>query len=151
MRSRLKREKKMDHNTAKFSFVNTEGNLVEVTSKKYSFNTEDVLINTFGQEAIDNYNKTGKLDSEFTLENVKEDFPQLLQMEEARIDWKEQDYDEMLRVYLFFLRYKKHALLRQYASDSETVLSLLEQMKSHLNSVRKNISESKKQETTKLP
>lgn len=141
----------MNHKTEKFSFVDIEGKPVEINSREYTFNTEDVLIKTFGKEAIDNYNKTGKLDAEFTLENVKEDFPQLLQMDDVRIDWKEQGYDGMLRVYLFFLRYKKLALLRQYASDSETIVSLLDQMKSHLNSVRENISQSKKKETTKSP
>lgn len=141
----------MEHKTEKFSFVNQSGEKIEVSSLKYTFNTEEVLINTFGKEAIDKYNQTGKLDAEFSLENVKEDFPKLLNLGDENINWKDQDYDELLRVYLFFLRYKKTALLRQYASDSETVLSLLEQMKSHLNSVRKNISESKKQETTKLP
>lgn len=141
----------MEHRTEKFSFVNQSGEKIEVSSRKYSFNTEEVLIKTFGKEAIDKYNQTGKLDAEFTLDNVREDFPKLLNLGDENINWKEQDYDELLRVYLFFLRYKKTALLRQYASESETVLSLLEQMKSHLNSVRKNISENKKQETTKLP
>lgn len=139
----------MEHKTTTFTFENTAGKEVEIHSRKYTFDTEDVLVKTFGKEAINKHKTTGKMEAEFTLKDVKEDFPKLLDLGNQKIDWSKQDYDEILRVYLFFIRYKKNAQMRQYILDSETIASLLGQMKTHLSSIRGHISQSKKEEITK--
>lgn len=128
-----------EHRSETFTFIDIEGHKTEITTKKYTFNLEKILTNRFGEKALDEYNRTGKLECNISLEAVKCDFPELLELGEKRIDWSVQDYDELMQVYLFFIRFKKNAMLRAYRLDQEMIVSDLGIMSRLLNSLPKDI------------
>lgn len=128
----------MNHETKQFIFCDSDGKEIKVTSKKYSFKLQGILEKRFGKDALEKYNKTGILDADITLENAIQDMPKLLVGKIDKIDFAE-EYDEIISVYTFFLRYKKNAFLRQLQSDREMLASNLEILTTTLNSMPKDI------------
>jgi hypothetical protein len=135
----------MSHYTETFAFINKAGKEVELESVPYSIEIEDdVLVKRFGREALDSFAKTHTLNYKITLEHIKEDFPKLLSPGSAvkNIDWRKQAgkyYDEMKRVYYFFLEYDSNAQLRQLESLKTTTLSSIEALKKILTSTPESI------------
>ncbi len=125
------------HKIEIFRFVK-DGNEVEVKSKPYTFAIEEVLVKRFTKEKLHTFNQTGKFDAEIELDAIQEDFPKLLN-EVDGINWQNQDYDELLRVYLFFIAYKRNALLRRFELEKKTLFSDLETMSKIINSLPDNI------------
>lgn len=126
----------MNHDIERFCFADKSQKEVVVSSKPYSFEIEEVLVKRFGRDVLDRYAKTHNLKFDITLKEVEEDFPQLLDGNLKRIDWKKQSgkhFDEMMRVYYFFLEYKLNAQLRALTSQEEILRSSLETMKQVLN------------------
>ena len=78
------------------------------------------------------------------LEHIKNDFPKLLKGDLSGINWKEQSgkyYDELRRVYSFFLDYDSNVQLRQSVQLKETLALSIKEMQTILTSMPENISE----------
>ena len=130
----------MTHKTKKFAFLNSEGESVEVTTKQYCFEVEDVLKNRFG-EFDDLLNQTD-IELNISLEDVEADFPKLLELGDNKIDWSKQEYDTLLEIYGFFLLYKRNAIVRLLTSNKEILASEVEKAKAILHSMPELISRS---------
>ena len=130
----------MTHKTKKFTFLNSEGESIEVTTKQYCFEVEDVLKNRFG-EYDDLLNQTD-IELNISLEDVEADFPKLLELGDNKIIWRKQDYDTLLEVYGFFLLYKRNAIVRLLTSNKEMLASEVEKAKAILRSMPELISQS---------
>lgn len=108
------------------------------------------LVNRFGEEALEKFNKTGVLDKDIKLSDIEEDFPKLLKGKGIRsIVWKEQIYDTLLEVYVFFIKYKRNALLRNIESEKEMLASNLETLQTIISSLPENILQKLNLENTK--
>lgn len=141
----------MIHTTEKFLFADKEGKEVEISSVPYSFVIEDILIKRFGKKALDEFAATHRLNYNITLKDAEEDLPQLLSVGSVNINWSTQQgkyFDEMCRVYYFFLQYKSNAQLRVLQSQSEILRLSLETMKTIFSSMPENILASMKAENT---
>jgi|GEM_PF-2164958 len=130
----------MTHKTKRFTFLNSEGESIEVTNKQYCFEVEDVLKNRFG-EYDDLLNQTD-IELNISLEDVEADFPKLLELGDNKIIWRKQDYDTLLEVYGFFLLYKRNAIVRLLTSNKEMLASEVEKAKAILRSMPELISQS---------
>jgi hypothetical protein len=135
----------MTHATEKFKFVDVDGNVVEFESTPYSFDLEEkVLVNRFGKEKIEEFANTHALNFKIKLDHIKEDFPKLLQGDLSRIDFSKQSgeyYDELRRVYCFFLEYDSNAQLRLSEALKKTLASNIETLKTIMNSMPESILE----------
>ena len=134
----------MIHKTEKFKLLDIDGKIVEFESMPYSFDLEEnVLIARFGKEKIEEFANTHMLTFKIRLEHIKEDFPKLLQGDLSRIDFGKQTgeyYDELRRVYCFFLEYDSNVQLRQSEQLKEMLASNIETLKTILASTPENIS-----------
>jgi len=151
----------MDHKIKTFTFVTKNKKQVTLTSRKYTFEIEDVLVKRFGKDKLDKIFADQSIDFNFSLKDVEEDFPKLLQFETglvtskvsskrgsnlggfASINFKEQDFDELLKVYAFFLLYKKNATLRELEFNNETLALAIEQARTVLASMPELFSQKK--------
>lgn len=128
----------MQHAIEQFDFVDRNGKEVIIKAHQFNFEIEDHLRERFGDHVFDDKDFSGEL-STITLKNIEEDFPILLDGDLTNIDWKKQSFDELLRVYHFFVTYKRNAAWRQLESSKETLLSSIEMMEKILNSIPKNL------------
>lgn len=128
----------MQHSIEQFDFIDRNGKNVVIKSRAYNFEIEDHLRERFGDDIFNNKDFSGELAS-ITLKNIEEDFPILLDGDLSSIEWKKQDFDELLRVYHFFVMYKRNAAWRQLESSKETLLLSIEMMEKILNSLPKNL------------
>lgn len=132
----------MDHKTISVKLLTKDGESKELTSNYYNFEIEDILVDRFGADKLKKIHETGKLDFNLTLEDVEEDIPHLLHdYNKHNIDLRKSDFDEILRIYSFFVLYKRNALLRQMQSERETLASNMEMMTKVLNSLPKEVLE----------
>lgn len=130
----------MDHKTISVKLLTKDGESKELTSNYYNFEIEDILVDRFGADKLKKLHETGKLDFNLTLEDVEEDIPHLLHdYNQHNIDLRKSDFDEILRIYSFFVLYKRNALLRQMQSERETLASNLEQLEVILNSMPQDV------------
>lgn len=129
----------MNHKTEVFRFKDVRGKFVEIQSRPYTFRLEEVLTKRFGMEKLLQINETGKLNYTVSLSDVKEDFPKLLDLGQAKINWADQEYDELQRVYYFFLEYKRNANLRHFTRESEILRSNITELRNLLLSASGSI------------
>lgn len=129
----------MDHKTETFRFKDVRGKDVEIQSKPYTFKLEEVLTKRFGVDKMLQINDTGKLNHTVNLSDVVEDFPKLLILGKTKINWADQEYDELQRVYYFFLEYKRNASLRHFTRESEILRSNIAELKNMLLSTSGSI------------
>ena len=141
----------MIHKTEKFKFIDIDGKEVIFESVPYSFDLEEnVLIHRFGKEKIEEYANKHILNFKIRLDHIKEDFPKLLVGDCSRIDFGKQSgdyYDELRRVYYFFLEYDSNAQLRQSELLSETIASNLKTLKMTLAGMQEITSALQKDKT----
>ncbi|NWF87914.1 MAG: hypothetical protein HXY50_00465 [Ignavibacteriaceae bacterium] len=129
----------MNHDIQTFKFVKDKKVLV-INARPYTFEIEDVLIKRFGLNTIKKFAQTGNLVFDVTLGEVKEDLPKLLDMKGAAdIDWKKQNFDEIARVYYFFLEYKRNVNLRALKLEAETLRSQIQELATLMSSAQENI------------
>lgn len=129
----------MEHKIEIFNFKDVTGNDVKVSSKPYNFKLEKILTNRFGLDILKSFSNDGTFDSEVNLSAVTEDFPKLLKLDDLQINWEDQDFDEIERVYLFFVQYKRNAKLRALKSQEEILRLNMEGLTEMLNSIPKTI------------
>ncbi len=131
------------HKKKTFQFVDSNGTPVELESVDWTFEIEEILTNRFGKDVFQKLNSGERFEFDLKLNDIEEDFPLLLANSE-NISWKKQDYDNCLRVYHFFLTYKRNAWLRQLDYEGKTTVSILrnamEQMEKILESTSKKSS-----------
>lgn len=140
----------MNHKTEIFKFKDSKSKVVELKTVDYTFEVYEILVNRFGEEALEKFNKTGVLDKDIKLSDIEEDFPKLLKGKGIRsIVWKEQIYDTLLEVYVFFIKYKRNALLRNIESEKEMLASNLETLQTIISSLPENILQKLNLENTK--
>jgi len=139
----------MTHKTEKFQFAANGGKLVTLTSKKYCFEIENRFKEMIGEDKFNAFQKDNTIDIEITLDQVEKHFPRLLDFEgeEQKINWEDQDYDEIMRVISFFLRYRKNAQLRQLESQKEMIALTIEMMKKLMSLSPEDLSSKEKLET----
>lgn len=139
----------MTHKTEKFQFAANGGKVVTLTSKKYCFEIENRFKEMIGEDKFNAFQKDNTIDLEITLEQVEKHFPRLLDFEgeEQKINWEDQDYDEIMRVISFFLRYRKNAQLRQLESQKEMIALTIEMMKKLMSLSPEDLSSKEKLET----
>ena len=130
----------MDHQQRTFQFAVNGGKIVELKSRKYNFKLEHVIINRFGKEVIEEFNKTHKLNFNLQLEHAIEDMPKLLEDIPNDFDWSDPDYDSILEVYFFFIQYKENAFLRHVELNKQILASLNGMVMETLASVQANTS-----------
>jgi len=136
--------KLMDHKQKTFTFVTKNKKQVTLTSRKYTFEIEEVLVKRFGKEKLDKIFADQNIDFNFSLKDVEEDFPKLLIIPaKTSIDYKTQDFDELLKVYAFFLLYKKNATLRELEFNNETLALAIQQAQTVLASMPQLFSQPK--------
>lgn len=124
------------HKEKEFTFISTTNKAVNVKTKLYNFEIEEYLTKRFGKEKLQSINTENAVDFDIALEDVKKDFPVLLNIpQKVKIDYKTQDYDVILSVYAFFLMYKKNAMLRQLEYNNETVALAIQQAQTILASM----------------
>jgi hypothetical protein len=132
------------HNSEKFKFLDKDGNEKEFESVPYSFDLEDnVLVNRFGKDTLEEFVRTHILNFKITADHIKEDFPRLLVGDLSIINFRKQEgqyYDEMRKVYYFFLEFDSNAQLRLSKQLAETIASNLETLKTTLDGISKTIS-----------
>lgn len=122
----------MDHKTQKFTFHDKEGKPVNLFTVPFTFKIEQVLIDRFGKEALDEFAKTRVLNKNLNADEVVEDFIKFFDLKNLPvndIDWTDQDFDTIIGVYHFLLTYKENALLRRLQFEKETLSSKLETMR----------------------
>ncbi len=139
----------MTHKTEKFQFAANGGKVVTLVSKKYCFEIENRFKEMIGEDKFNAFQKDNTIDLEITLEQVEKHFPRLLDFEgeEQKINWEDQDYDEIMRVISFFLRYRKNAQLRQLESQKEMIALTIEMMKKLMSLSPEDLSSKEKLET----
>lgn len=139
----------MTHKTEKFQFAANGGKVVTLVSKKYCFEIENRFKEMIGEDKFNAFQKDNTIDIEITLEQVEKHFPRLLDFEgeEQKINWEDQDYDEIMRVISFFLRYRKNAQLRQLESQKEMIALTIEMMKKLMSLSPEDLSSKEKLET----
>ncbi len=137
------------HKTRKFIFENREGKPVEFTTKKFSFKLENKFVEMIGRDNYETYQANGTVDLDFSIEDVKEDFPELLEGDFLNIDWGEQDKATLAEVYFFFLSFNKSVMLNHQLSLNETVVSQIGDLAKVLDLTRINYSGKKKKMNTK--
>ncbi|HBO60554.1 TPA: hypothetical protein DD449_02640 [Candidatus Berkelbacteria bacterium] len=154
----------MEHKIKTFTFttkIKGKDAACRVSTRKYTFEIEEVLVKRFGKEKLDKIFADQSIDFNFSLKDVEEDFPKLLQFEVdgatskvsskrganlggfSSIDFKTQDFDELLKVYAFFLLYKKNATLRELEFNNETLALAIEQARTVLASMPQLFSQPK--------
>ncbi len=130
----------MIHKRKEITLINSQGKPVKFLTAEFNFEVDEYLKARFP-----------KLDADeitIDLSDAEKDFSKLLIDEKGRefndkihkIDLKKQDYDLILSVYAFFLRYKKNAYLRQLQYNNETLAFEIEQAKKILTSMPEIIS-----------
>lgn len=130
----------MDHRVKTFVFITGSGGEVKLTSRKYNFQLEEVIKKRFTEELLTQYAEKGELNFNIELDHVREDFPKLLVGDKLEdIDWSEQDYDEIISVYLFFIQYRKNAVLRLLEQEHQTLASALETLKKTIDLMSQGI------------
>lgn len=113
----------MNHTTEKFSFTDSKGKSIEVSSLPYTLALEEgVLKKRFGAKWKELLS-SGSLELDINIESVAEDFPKLLDLKNAKINWAKQNYDELARVYLFFLEYRLNVKQRALKSEADALRS----------------------------
>jgi len=141
----------MAHKTEKFKFLDIDGKEVEFESAPYCFDLEEnVLIKRFGKELIEEFAKTHILNFKIRYDHIKEDFSKLLIGDFNRVDLGKQSgdyYEELRRVYYFFLEYDSNAQLRQSELLSETIASNLKTLKTTLAGMQEITSALQKDKT----
>lgn len=139
----------MTHKTEKFQFAANGEKVVTLVSKKYCFEIENRFKEMIGEDKFNAFQKDNTIDLEITLEQVEKHFPRLLDFEgeEQKINWEDQDYDEIMRVISFFLRYRKNAQLRQLESQKEMIALTIEMMKKLMSLSPEDLSSKEKLET----
>lgn len=139
----------MTHKTEKFQFAANGGKVVTLVSKKYCFEIENRFKEMIGEDKFNAFQKDNTIDLEITLEQVEKHFARLLDFEgeEQKINWEDQDYDEIMRVISFFLRYRKNAQLRQLESQKEMIALTIEMMKKLMSLSPEDLSSKEKLET----
>jgi len=134
----------MEYVAEKFRFIDMEGKVKEFESVPYSFDMEEnIIIKRFGKETIEEFAKTHLLNYKIHLADIKEDFPKLLQGDLSNIDLGKQSgqyFDEIKRVYHFYLEYDSNIQLRLSGKLTETIISNLNEMKSVLSGITKIVS-----------
>lgn len=115
----------------------------EFKSKKYNFKLEQVLIDRFGKDVLDDFSKTHNLNFNLNLEHVRADLPKLLENVPDDFDWTDADYDAILDVYFFFISYKENALLRQVQSEKEILAFLTAALAKDLDLTQTVLSKTK--------
>lgn len=135
----------MNHGNEVFRFIKDKKTkkVIEVESLTFCFELQEVLKKRFGEEKLKEFYLTGNLIVDVDLKEVEEDFPQLLNLEGNKINWKIQDYNEIARVYYFFLEYKQNVKLRALKSETETLSSKLMELQSLIASTQINFSPQK--------
>jgi len=128
----------MKHKNKVFSFVNKNDEKVEFESMDYSFGIQELLIDRFGEETLKTYYSTGILNHTLRLSEAKEDLPKLLKGDVSVIDL-EKEYDEVVEVYDFFLKYEKNAWLRRAESEKEMIASAIREIQKLVTSIPEDI------------
>jgi len=140
----------MTHKTEKFQFASNEGKVVTLISKKYCFEIENRFKEMIGEDKWKAYQVDNTVDLELTLKQVEDNFLRLLDFEDGKkhkINWEDQDYDEIMRVISFFLRYRKNAQLRQLESQKEMIALTIEMMKKLMSLSPEDLSSKEKLES----
>lgn len=129
----------MDHRQKQFTFFDTDGKEIILTSRRFSHNVEQLLEKRFGRDVLTQFAKTHSLDFDVTFDQAKEDLPKLLQGEGIeKVDWG-YDVDPIMEVYLFFIQYKSNAQLRLLESERNSLVSNLEILKKITSSIPEDI------------
>ncbi len=133
----------MIHKQKEFVFKNKNGRAIRFLTAPFNFEIDEYLRERFPE---------GDNEIEINLSDVERDLGMLLIDKKGRpfnpelhqIDLRKQDYDLILMIYAFFLRYKKNAYLRQLEYNNETLAFEIEQAKKILTSMPEIISAVKK-------
>ena len=144
------------HNTTKFKFLDNDGKEVEFESVPYSFDLEEkVLEARFGKDTLEEFAKTHVLNFKIRFEHVEEDMPKLLVGNLSNINFKTQPdfgeknyYEEIRKVYYFFLEYDSNAQLRLSEQLKETLASSIKTLKVTLDGMPEIISTAVKDKNT---
>ncbi len=137
----------MNHKQKTFTFttkIKGKDAACRVSTRKYTFEIKDVLINRIGEEKYNKIFADESLEFDFKLKDVEEDFPKLLLIPpKIKIDYSKQDWDELLNVYAFFLLYEKNAKLRALEFNNETLALAIKQAQTVLASMPEFFSQKK--------
>jgi len=139
----------MNHKQKEFSFINKNGKEVKFLTRTFTFEIDEYLRERFGPDYSSKITSEKNYQIEISLEDAKKDFPILLNgFNEKEIDLAKQNYDDILKVYAFFLMYKNNAILRELEFNNETLALVIEQTKTILSLMPEISSQIKKQLTT---
>lgn len=130
----------MDHKTKDFIFYSKDGKEVKLSSRRYSSEIERILENRFGIDGLQKLAQSNRLEKDIRFSEALEDLPKLLtgnNMEKVDFGY---DFDVIMEVYLFFIHYKRNAMLRQLEQFKETIASNIETVQKLLSSIQGNIS-----------
>jgi len=80
------------HETKQFTFVDKDRKEFILTSKPFSFYLDSIITQSFGKDAIDKYIKEHRLEVIITEEQIKKDFPLLLDGDIKKFTFEVDEY-----------------------------------------------------------
>lgn len=132
----------MQHAQKQFQFTDKKAKLQKFESRKFTFEVDEYLKKRFGNDYSEKLDSNKSHEISISLKDAEKDLPFLLVgFKTSQIDLMKQDYDEILKVYAFFLMYKKNAVLRELEYNNETFAYTIEQAKQILSSMPELISQ----------
>lgn len=124
----------MKHSTKEFRFIDKEGIEQTFISNPFTFEIDEHLKERFGKDYSEKIFSEKNYQTEVSLKDAEIDLPILINgFDIDKINLAKQKYDDVLKVYAFFLTYKKNAILRELEFNNETLALAIEQTKTILN------------------
>jgi len=105
----------LEHKREKYIFRNKQNKPVSFITRPFTFEVDEYL-----EKRFPNYS-SGATELTLKLTDVKKDMEYLLDGKTSNVAWEKQDYEDIMKVYAFFLTYKKNALLRQLEYNDSTL------------------------------
>lgn len=105
----------MEHKREKYIFRNKQNKPISLITRPFTFEVDEYLESRFP-----NYT-SGAGELTLKLSDVKKDMEFLLEGKTDNIAWEKQEYEDIMKVYAFFLTFKKNALLRQLEFSDATL------------------------------
>jgi len=105
----------LEHKREKYIFRNKQNKPISFITIPFTFEVDEYL-----EKRFPNYS-SGATELTLKLTDVKKDMEYLLDGKTSNVAWEKQDYEDIMKVYAFFLTYKKNALLRQLEYNDSTL------------------------------
>ncbi len=117
----------MTHPQKKIKLKVKGGKEQEFTTRPFTFKIENVIKKRAGDDCYKKIRNGEVVEIEITAQDVINDLPHLLVGDTSVIDLSESEYDAVHDIYVFFLKYKRNAGLRQIELDKANIVSVLNQ------------------------